>query len=39
MPVDPSECFSLKAPAGFIQIHNGRSGKKEINKTFVSESR
>lgn len=39
MPVDPSECFSLEAAAGFIRIHNSRSGKEEINKTFVSESR
>lgn len=33
------EWFSLKAPAGFIQIQNSRSGEEEINKTFVSESR
>lgn len=39
MPVDPTEWFSLKAPAGFIQIQNSRSGEEEINKTFVSESR
>lgn len=39
MPVDPSEWFSLRVPAGFIQIQNSRSAEEEINKTFVSESR
>lgn len=42
MPVGPAEWFSLKVPAGFTQIQNGRSREEEINKTFFfffSESR